>query len=139
MNFAKSKRWLNCLLALILIISGLSFETIKTDSSSLCIVNSTNTCSFYLSTDTEVNHDICTPEQIHPTALRGTVERLGRNSIGSRSKTAVRTGLFLSTLNILSENSNFYFIDEYNRANRTFSPGDAVIISYIHQQDGAKG
>ena len=139
MNITKYKKWLNCLLALILIISGMSFETVKMDSSSLYAVNSTKTCSFYLPKNTDINHDICTPEQIKTTTLRGTVERLNRNSLGNRSRTGLRTGIFLFTLNILSENSNFYFIDAYNRASRTFSSYEAVIISYIHQQDGAKG
>lgn len=139
MNITKCKRWLNCFLAVILIISGMCFETIKMDSSSLYAVNSTGTCSFYQPKNTDINHDICTPEQIKTTSLRGTVERLSRNSFANKGRTGLRTGIFLTTLNILSENSNFYFIDAYNRANRTFSSYEAVIISYIHRQDGAKG
>lgn len=138
MNITKFKKWLHCLLALTLIISGMGFETVKINSSSLYTVNSTDTCSFYLPKNTEVNQDICTPEELNPTSLRCAGETLNRNSVGNRS-IGVRTGLFLSTLNILSENSNFYFIDEYNRTNRTISPADAAIITYIHQQDGAKG
>lgn len=138
MNITKFKKWLHCFLALILIISGMGSETVKANSSSLYTVNSTDTCSFYFPKNTDVNQDICTLEELNSTSFRCAAETLNRNSVGNRS-IRIRTGLFLSTLNILSEDSNFYFIDEYNKANRTISPADAAIITYIHQQDGAKG
>lgn len=139
MNAMKWKRWINCLLAITLFFSGMCFESIKTDSSISYTVNPTKTCSYHLSQDTNNHQDICTNEQLRTSTLRGTVETLNRNSFSNKGKSRMRTGFFLSTLNVLSENSNFSFNDVYTRLYRTCIPCEAVIISYIHHQDGAKG
>lgn len=141
MKYTLRKKWINCLLAIILLLSGICFDTIQADSSISYTQNadSTETCSLLPEDFTKTQQDICTSEQLKTITLRGAASQLNRYSLQNKGKSRLGTGIFLSALNILSENSNYYFKDVYIRANRTFLSCEAVIISYIHHQDGTKG
>lgn len=139
MKIMRQQKWLHYLLVIAMFFSGMCFETVNTNSFSSYAENPKQACSFQLSKNTQTHQDICDSEQLRSSTLRSVIERLNRSFSFNKGKAKVRTGLFLSALNNHSENPYLYFNNSHIRVNYAFTFCKAVIISYIHHQDGAKG
>lgn len=132
----KKKNWICIIFAIAVIISGMCFEPVKTDSS-FCCIDSVNTSEIsYVSTVLEKNEDLCTGELLGLYKAKNSIT--GRNRLKERNYNTKLVAI-QSDMAFLPEYS-IYQLELLSRyIQRNIRNSLHHIICFIHHQDGAKG
>lgn len=134
----KLKRWISLCLIIILSVSGMCFERVKTDPDFGMSVSSSSDILRTLQMQNS-DQDMCSPDQLGDSMLRGSTEVLRRTASGQKNRilSRIRSLIRLSATPCELPDT-FYFRKASITASSIITYG-SVIITYIHQQDGSKG
>lgn len=134
----KMKRWISLCLIIILTVSGMCFERVKTDPDFGMFVSASSDVLRTLQVQ-NTEQDMCSPDQLGDSMLRSSTEVLRRtvSSQKNRILSKVRSLIRLSV--ILCKMPDTVFFREASITASSIITYGSVIITYIHQQDGSKG
>lgn len=134
----KMKRWISFCLIIILAVSGVCFEQVKTDPS-FAVSSQTSPELLQSLSPHYVEQDMCSAEQLGDSMLRGATEVLKRTASGQRSRglSKVRSFGRVSIPSYISHGG--YILRRIQHTASSIITYGSIIITYIHQQDGSKG
>lgn len=134
----KMKRWISLCLIIILSVSGMCFERVRTDPDLGMSVSAASDVLRILQVQS-AEQDMCSPDQLGDSMLRGSTEVLRRTVSGQKNRilSKMRSLIRLSSTpcGLLG---TVFFREASITASNIITYG-SVIITYIHQQDGSKG
>ena len=134
----KMKRWMSICLIVVLFLSGMCFEKVKTDPE--FGVSKTVTSGVFQSLQNPTDsQDMCSSEQLGDSMLRSTGEVLRRTASGQRNRTFSNLSSFVKLGVAAGGASDNIFRSRAMNAAGAIVTCESVIIAYIHQQDGSKG
>ncbi len=128
------KKWISILVIISCIVSGMCFANSETDS------------FFRYAKNSQVTSTIETPDKSIPRQEQCREEYLGIRTVNStirattrtETKSAIRARILLSAVEILPQKFNFLHSVTAEEEALEEHQSSAVIIMYIHQQDGEK-
>lgn len=134
----KMKRWISLCLIIILAVSGMCFERVRTDPDLGMSVSAASDVLRTLQVQS-AEQDMCSPDQLGDSMLRGSTEVLRRTVSGQKNRilSKIRSLIRLSATPCGLPGTVF-FREASITASSIITYG-SVIITYIHQQDGSKG
>ncbi len=134
----KMKRWISLCLIIILSVSGMCFERVRTDPDLGMSVSAASDVLRTLQVQS-AEQDMCSPDQLGDSMLRGSTEVLRRTVSGQKNRilSKMRSLIRLSSTSCGLPGTVF-FREASITASNIITYG-SVIITYIHQQDGSKG
>lgn len=134
----KMRRWISLCLIIILTVSGMCFERVKTDPDFGMSVSASSDILRTLQVQ-NAEQDMCSPDQLGDSMLRGSTEVLRRTVSGQKNRILSKMrSLIRLTAMLCGLPDTFCFREASITASSIITFG-SVIITYIHQQDGSKG
>lgn len=132
------RRWISLCLIIILTVSGMCFERVKTDPDFGVSVSASSDILRTLQVQ-NTEQDMCSPDQLGDSMLRGSTEVLRRTVSGQKNRifSKIRS-LIRLTATLCGLPDTVFFREAGITASSIITYG-SVIITYIHQQDGSKG
>lgn len=128
------KKWIGMLMVLFSLLTGMCLETFETDLFFSSVRTGKTTCVLTVPEQTLIYQDQCREEQLGVRNVTGSIEQIGRIT----TKNGMRERILSLSPENLPEKSIFLFgmqtAEEY--CQNTWS--GAVIMNYIHAQDGEK-
>ena len=133
MNFQWQKRLICYTFIAILLISGMHVKLNTSHSYFACKSNPATESQTYTRKETFVSNDYCTIEFLQPR----TFQYIKNNSTNNLVIRKIQNFLFFS-LNVENYLETFYSNEYYLTKALPANSSKAIIIDYIHRQDGAK-
>lgn len=134
----KMRRWISLCLIIILTVSGMCFERVKTDPDFGVSVSASSDILRTLQVQ-NAEQDMCSPDQLGDSMLRGSTEVLRLTVSGQKNRIFSRIrSLIRLTATLCGLPDTVFFREASITASSIITYG-SVIITYIHQQDGSKG
>lgn len=134
----KMKRWISLCLIIILTVSGMCFERVKTDPDFGMFVSASSDVLRTLQVQ-NTEQDMCSPDQLGDSMLRSSTEVLRRTVSGQKNRILSKVRSLIRLSAILYEMPDTVFFREASITASSIITYSSVIITYIHQQDGSKG
>ena len=134
----KMRRWISLCLIIILTVSGMCFERVKTDPDFGVSVSASSDILRTLQVQ-NAEQDMCSADQLGDSMLRGATEVLKRTASGQRSRGLSKVRSF-GRVSIPSYiNHGGYILRRIQHTASSIITYGSIIITYLHQQDGSKG
>lgn len=134
----KMKRWISLCLIIILTVSGMCFEHVKTDPDFGMFVSASSDVLRTLQVQ-NTEQDMCSPDQLGDSMLRSSTEVLRRTVSGQKNRILSKVRSLIRLSAMLYEMPDTVFFREASITASSIITYSSVIITYIHQQDGSKG
>lgn len=134
----KMKRWISLCLIIILTVSGMCFERVKTDPDFGMFVSVSSDVLRTLQVQ-NTEQDMCSPDQLGDSMLRSSTEVLRRTVSGQKNRILSKVRSLIRLSAMLYEMPDTVFFREASITASSIITYSSVIITYIHQQDGSKG
>lgn len=134
----KMKRWISLCLIIILTVSGMCFERVKTDPDFGMFVSVSSDILRTLQVQ-NTEQDMCSPDQLGDSMLRSSTEVLRRTVSGQKNRILSKVRSLIRLSAMLYEMPDTVFFREASITASSIITYSSVIITYIHQQDGSKG
>lgn len=134
----KMKRWISLCLIIILTVSGMCFERVKTDPDFGMFVSASSDVLRTLQVQ-NTEQDMCSPDQLGDSMLRSSTEVLRRTVSGQKNRILSKVRSLIRLSAMLYEMPDTVFFREASITASSIITYSSVIITYIHQQDGSKG
>ena len=134
----KMKRWISLCLIIILTVSGMCFERVKTDPDFGVSVSASSDILRTLQVQ-NAEQDMCSPDQLGDSMLRGSTEVLRRTVYGQKNRIFSKIRSLIRLTATLCGLPDTVFSREASITASSIITYGSVIITYIHQQDGSKG
>ena len=134
----KMRHWICLCLIIILTVSGMCFERIKTHPDFGMSVSASSDILRTLQTQ-NAEQDMCSPDQLGNSMLRGSTEVLRRTVSGQKNRIFSRIRSLIRLIETLCGLPGTVFFREASITASSIITYGSVIITYIHQQDGSKG
>lgn len=134
----KMKRWISLCLIIILTVSRMCFERVKTDPDFGMFVSASSDVLRTLQVQ-NTEQDMCSPDQLGDSMLRSSTEVLRRTVSGQKNRILSKVRSLIRLSAMLYEMPDTVFFREASITASSIITYSSVIITYIHQQDGSKG
>lgn len=134
----KMKRWISLCLIIILSVSGMCFERVRTDPDLGMSVSAASDVLRTLQVQS-AEQDMCSPDQLGDSMLRGSTEVLRRTVSGQKNRILSKMRSLIRLSSTPCGLPGAVFFREASITSSSIITYGSVIITYIHQQDGSKG
>lgn len=134
----KMRRWISLCLIIILTVSGMCFERVKTDPDFGMSVSASSDILRTLQVQ-NTEQDMCSPDQLGDSMLRSSTEVLRRTVSGQKNRILSKVRSLIRLTATLCGLPDTVFLREASITASSIITYGSVIITYIHHQDGSKG